>query len=714
MAVRLRETIDAAHDAYIEIDGQGVVAEWNRGAQAIFGWAREEAIGAALAELIIPAGQHDAHRAALARFDLTGQGMVLGRWFDTLARRRDGSDVPVELVIWHTETADGRRFHMFAHDITQRRRRQEQPQGSDEGFRTLFTRNPQPMWVFDQETLAFLEVNDAAVRLYGYSGEEFAAMRLTDLGAGGDRVELSSGSAGPWPPLGCGHRWRHQAKSGQIVDVELTAHPLEFAGRAAVLMVAQDVTDRLRAERVLTHQALHDALTGLPNRAMLLDRLGRAIARAQRADGTVAVIFLDLDRFKVINDGLGHTTADRLLAEVADRLSTALRAAEDSVARPAAAEFSGDTVARVGGDEFVVLIERIAGQAEAAAVAERIGWALERPFHLDGSELYVTASQGIALAEPGDTPERLLSRADTAMYRAKRLGGARVQVADEAMRVAAAGQLQIETALRRALDAGEFMLHYQPVVAIGSGRVAGAEALLRWNHPDRGLLGPDQFLPAAEDSRLIVPIGEWVLRQALHDAGGWPVAPGGRALEVAVNLSARQLQVPNLPFQVARALSTFGISPQRLHLEITESVLMRDPERASRMLKALRELGVRIDVDDFGTGYSSLSHVAQLPVDTLKIDKSFVDRLDGPNPDAAIVKAVVSLGRSLGLSVIAEGVETGRQQDVLRGLDCGFAQGHHYARPMPTQEFAEFLGRPRLPRQQRAEPAAQPEPTRIQ
>jgi diguanylate cyclase (GGDEF)-like protein/PAS domain S-box-containing protein len=636
-----------------------------------------ERVVAALAEPV-KIGERSAHVGASVGLAMRQDGSTI----DSLVREAD--------VAMYAAKAKGKsrverydpsldltveRFDMGLGDLALKR---QLLRGDETSFALLFNSNPLPMWVFDRNTLKFLEVNDAAVEHYGWNRDEFLTMTIADIRPAEDMARLLDSLGSPTSHLAHSDLWRHCTKSGDVIDVDVFSHPVDFAGRTAVLVTAQEVTDRVRAERELVHQATHDSLTGLPNRGLLVDRLDQAIARCGRVGEQVGVIFLDLDRFKVINDGKGHAAGDRLLIEVADRMLRSVR--------------PGDTVARFGGDEFAVLIEGLSDVAEATTAAGRIGWALDAPFQVDGSELFVSASQGIALSAHGETADDVLSRADAGMYLAKERGGARSQFADEAVCTKASGRLELESALRRALDREEFVLHYQPVVSLETAEIVGAEALVRWRHPDRGLLAPDQFIAAAEDSGLIVPIGDWVLRQAIDDAQSWaPSHSDGPELSIAVNLSAVQLLVPNLPFNIARLLSSSGLEPSRLHLEITESAIMRDEARSVGVLNALRALGVRVAVDDFGTGYSSLTYVQRLPIDTLKIDKSFVDRLDGADADHSIVEAVVSLGRSLKVAVVAEGVESEHQRRRLRGLGCELAQGYLFARPVPLADFTELL-----------------------
>ncbi len=445
-------------------------------------------------------------------------------------------------------------------------------------------------------------------------------------------------------------------------------------------MVLRDISERKAFEHQLAHQATHDPLTGLPNRVMLLDQLTGALHRGRRHGRLVAVLFLDLDHFKVVNDSLGHSLGDRLLVATADRLRTALR--------------PGDTIARFGGDEFVLLCEDLTDADDVVAIARRVEAALADPFTVDESEIYVGVSIGIALADyPGAEPETLIRDADAAMYRAKEKGRARYEVFDSAMRDSAVDRLVTENALRRSIDRRELRVHYQPIVDLTTGAVTGVEALLRWEHPERGLLQPGDFITIAEETGLIVPIGGWVLAQACRQIQRWQVETDSTSgLVVTVNLSGRQLSHPRLLSEVEGVLDETGIDPTRVHLEITESVLMDDVDMSAQTLSRLKDLGVRLLVDDFGTGYSSLSYLRQFPVDGMKVDRSFVAGLGVDQGDSAIVAAIVNLAHTLGLSAIGEGVETLEQLTALRTLGCDFAQGFHISRPVPPEALVEFLG----------------------
>jgi len=438
--------------------------------------------------------------------------------------------------------------------------------------------------------------------------------------------------------------------------------------------------ERRRAEEQLRHDALHDALTGLPNRSLFMSHLGRSFDRAKRhKDYLFAVLFLDLDRFKVINDSLGHLMGDELLISVSRRLSACLR--------------SIDTVARLGGDEFAILLDGLTGVMEATEVAERIQQALTHPVMLGVSEVRVSASIGIALSTTGyDLPSDVLRDADLALYRAKAKGNACHEVYDQTMHTKAVTLLQLETDLRRALKQEELLLHYQPIVSLATGQITAFEALARWHHPRRGLISPADFIPVAEDTGLIMPLGQWALRTACSQMRAWRERfPAQPHLSVCVNLSAKQFTRPDLVEQIAQILRETGLEPSALGLEITETVIMEQAERATAMLKELRALNIPLHLDDFGTGYSSLSYLHRFPIDILKIDRSFVSRIGDSGQHSEIVRAIVSLAHNLKIEVIAEGVETAEQLALLKTLQCDYGQGHYFSKPVEAHAVAEML-----------------------
>ncbi len=448
--------------------------------------------------------------------------------------------------------------------------------------------------------------------------------------------------------------------------------------------VLADALERHATEDEIRHRALHDPLTGLPNRVLFHDRLDQALARLRRRSSLAAILFLDLDRFKLVNDSLGHQVGDQLLASAAPRLRQAVRAS--------------DTVARFGGDEFAVLLEDISGERDAIEMAERIAAVFAQPFALAGSEHFVTTSIGIALAHEGELADELIRDADAAMYRAKDRGRARYELFDEVMRGRAIAHLQVERDLRRALERNELQLVYQPIVSLPDCAVVGVEALLRWQHPERGLIVPSDFLTIAEEAGLIEPIGRWVLDTACRQRARWHRAqPDAPPVWIAVNLSAVQVARPGLPEMVADVLRAAELDPRWLSLEITESLMLRDAEALTDALPALKEIGVQLALDDFGTGYSSLGLLTRLPIDVLKVDRSFVDGLGIEDRDSAITEAIIAMSHALSLTVVAEGVETPLQLAELTRLGCDLAQGFQFARPMPADALGRMLVNARQP-----------------
>ncbi|MEO8968066.1 MAG: EAL domain-containing protein, partial [Solirubrobacteraceae bacterium] len=446
----------------------------------------------------------------------------------------------------------------------------------------------------------------------------------------------------------------------------------------AMANVLGDAFERQLTDDDMRHRALHDDLTGLPNRLLFMDRLGQALERVRRSKGLSAILFMDLDRFNLVNDSLGHAVGDELLAATAPRLKQAVR--------------STDTVARFGGDEFGILLEEIVSEQDAIDMAERIASVFNRPFVLGGDEHFVSTSIGIALAEGGERPEDVVREADTAMYRAKERGRARYELFDERLRGRALSRLRVESDLRRALERDELTLEYQPLVSLRDLSIVGVEALIRWEHPERGRIAPGDFVPIAEENGLIEPIGRWVLEHACRQAAAWYRGrPDAAPISMAVNLSAVQLSSRGLIDAVAGALRAAGVDPSCLSLEITESVMLADADGLGDVLARLKALGVQLVLDDFGTGYSSLSYLTRLPIDVLKVDRSFIDGLGTEARDTAITEAIVAMSHALSLRVVGEGAETDLQVAELGRLGCDYVQGYHFSRPVSADAITAML-----------------------
>ena len=563
---RLRTLLDLARDAFVETDGEGVVTEWNRQAELLFGWSRHEVMGRSIDRFLVPS--------------------------------------------------------RYAQRLSAELRRAAALSGS---ART----SPRELWLTHRE--------------------------------------------------------------GHEVQVRSSAYVVGVGSELRIGTFLEEVGEQAATEEALAHAYLHDSLTGLPNRTQFTYRLAYALASSREAPGSVAVLVLDLDRFKAVNDALGHEVGDELLVAVASRLV----AAGDDHDRPVGGDVSGPVVlARLGGDEFLGLFHGAGAETAALEYGERVLTALAAPLVVAGKEIYVAASIGVASTVGGPTePTPLLSNADAAMYQAKRRGGNRVEVFGDDLRVRVLDRMDTEHALHRALERSELELYYQPVVSVADGRPVGCEALLRWEHPDQGLVMPNRFIPVAEESGLIIPIGTWVLEEGCRQVAKWEqMGLAGPAAVLEVNLSARQVDHPDLVANVERALRDSGLSPDRVVLEITESTLMHDARSALRVLHRLKDLGVALAIDDFGTGYSSLGYLQRFPLDVLKVDKSFVAGLGQEAGGEEIVAAVVGLAHALGLRVVAEGVETHRQLAALQELGCDFAQGYLFSPPVPAADLVAWEG----------------------
>ena len=567
------------------------------------------------------------------------------------------------------------------------RRSEEALAVAEARFRSAFEQAPIGMAIATTDG-RLLRANTAFAAVIGLTPDELAGVPIRDLTHPDDwdanAAMIEALVAGRLESYQVEKRLQHA--DGDYVWVVINASCVRDTAGRPLYMIGQieDVTERRAMQGRLAHAATHDLLTGLPNRTLFMDRLEVALGRTTRSGRSVAVIFLDVDRFKLINDNLGHDVGDRILQAVADRLRSAMR--------------DTDTLSRLGGDEFTVICEDVRSEANVLALAERLAKAMEQPLLIEGGEIFVSLSVGLALSLAGsDSGAALLRNADVAMYRAKGRGPSHIEIYREDDEQFAVSRLRTSSELHRVLERDELELHYQPVIHLQTQTLIGMEALVRWRHPTRGLLFPADFIPLAEDSGMIVPLGAWILAEACRQVAEWSAlrAEAGQAedrLNIGVNVSALQLADPNFPDQVAATLAATGVNPDRLWLEITESTLMRDADDAVSVLYALRDLGVHIEIDDFGTGYSSLGYLRRFPVEVLKIDRSFVSELDRRSEDAAIVRAVIGLGESLGLAVIAEGVERPTQAAMLDALGCRTAEGYLFGKPLPAARSGNSRG----------------------
>ena len=761
----------------------------------LLGYTPEDWIGHQFFELL-PFAQRKPRKLSFAK-ELKDHSY---RKHETRALRKDGTlawlEVSINVV---QENGEPVAIQGIARDLTERKRVEKTLRESEERYRLLFEDNPHPMWVYDLDSFRFLAVNNAAVRNYGYSHDEFMSMSILDIRPPEDVHSLLESISHFDPAQNRNDVWRHRKKDGTIIYAEVTAKQLDFDGKHARLILAQDISERKRIEtnlrmqtsainaasdqivianaqgeiefvnpafeketgytfdeaigktpklfasgkhddsyytalwdtinagetwhgevtnqrkdgsfyvedmsitpvkseagviehfiaikrnvtekkmyeKRLDHLAHHDLLTGLPNRLLLSDKLVQRFTQARQQNNSLAIMFLDLDRFKLVNDTLGHSVGDLLLKEVAMRLSANVR--------------DTDTVARMGGDEFIVIVGEIESPKDIIAVANKLLKTLSDPFLLDNHELFISTSIGISMyPADGMDVETLVKNADTAMYRAKEQGRNRYHLYTEALNAAVVERMTLENNLRKALERDEFLLYYQPRVDMATGKTVGAEALVRWQHKELGLVSPDQFIPLAEETGLIVPISDWVLREACNQNKAWQDA-GLPPIDIAVNISARLFQQEGLQFTINKVLMETGLDPEHLELELTESTLMHDPDLAIEILYQLKAMGVRISIDDFGTGYSSLNYLKRFPIDALKIDRSFVKEITTNADDAAVATAVVAMARSLKLKVVAEGVETLEQLEFLRSLNCDEIQGYFINRPANVEEFTQFI-----------------------
>ena len=569
------------------------------------------------------------------------------------------------------------RLHMLGELLRTDQQRESLRETGETLFRRLFFDNPQPMWVIDVQTERFLLVNDAACAKYGYSREEFA-----ELTAGAVRRDAAQWAVdlGKARKRNTSMNARHRLRDGRVIDVEITTGPQEFEGRPAILSIMNDVTERNRLQKELREGALRDPLTGRANRALFTERLGHALAQAQRRSAVTAVLFVDVDDFKRVNDSAGYAVGDAVLQAIAARLAVTLR--------------PGDTVARLSADEFAVLLEDVGAVTRAVDVADRLQDAFTSPLEFRSGSLTVGVSIGVAASTiSGPGPQEMLRDARLAMQAAKDAGRGLVEVFSPRMSSTAIERLSLDQDLRHAVERGELRLYYQPLISTESRSIVGCEALVRWQHPTRGLVPPDSFIPLAEEIGMINAIDTWVLRTACAQAAAWCEA-GHPDFFVAVNVSGRELGRADLVDRIEAVLFESGLPPDRLEVEITESTAAAQPAEALEELHQLRRAGISIAIDDFGTGYSSLSKLANFPADRLKIDRSFLSAIKGERDDAPLVSATIALAHQLGMKVTAEGVETPAQLAFLRRRGCDLLQGYLFSRPVPADQFEQLLAQP--------------------
>ncbi len=657
----------------------GTITYWNHASETLYGYPEAEALDRDLLELLLAPQAQPEYRDALAQMRESGQAMEAR---EMLLVHRNGHEIPV--LSGHaavTGTAGAQEFFRFDIDLSERKRTEAELRVAATAFEAQ-----EGMMVTDAQR-RILRVNQAFTRISGYEDVEVIGQTPTMFSSGWHDnnfyAEMNGALAntGTWE----GEMWNRR-KNGEIHPqwLHVTAVTDDTGAVSHFVATVTDITQRKAAEDQIRQLAFYDPLTGLPNRRMLIDRLRHALASSARSAHCGALLFIDLDHFKNLNDTLGHDKGDLLLQQVAQRLLDTVR--------------EEDTVARLGGDEYVVMLEGLDESSEIAAsqattVGEKIITKLNWPYQLAGHEFHSTPSIGLTLFNGHEVEvEELLKHADLAMYQAKGAGRNGMRFYDPQMQAAVTKRAELEADIRQGILYGQFLLYFQPQVD-GAGRVVGAEALLRWKHPSRGMVSPVEFIPVAEDSGQILTLGSWILETACAQLVEWADHPDTEALTLAVNVSTRQFRQQDFAQHILDMLDYTGANPHRLKLELTESLLADNLDDVIQKMSALRARGVAFSLDDFGTGYSSLSYLKRLPLDQLKIDQSFVrDLLTDPN-DAAIVKTILALGQTLGMKVIAEGVETSAQQDFLRANGCTSYQGYLYSRPVPADEFLEFLQR---------------------
>jgi diguanylate cyclase (GGDEF)-like protein/PAS domain S-box-containing protein len=670
---RLAGMVATSTDAIMAVDMTGSILNWNRGAERMYGYTAEEIIGRSIST-ITPEAKADELTTILER---ARRGEAVDQ-VETLRKRKDGSLVEVSISFSTLADVGGTVIATTGihRDISIAKRAAEALQASEERYRRIVDTAYEGIWVIDAQNLTTY-VNPRMAEMLAYTVEEMVGRSVLDFLDTEAHPSFADNQPSRVKGISAQREVRFTRKDGADLWTLLSIRPnFDEAGHyEGSLAMAMDITDRRRVQKALEYQALHDALTGLPNRLLLAERLGEALVSARAAHEQVAVLILDLDHFKEVNETFGLLAGDRLLEQVGPRLHSKIGAE--------------DMVARLSGDEFAVLLtntDAIAATVKAQGLIE----ALERPFEVEGQHLDVAMSIGIAIfPDDGDDPDTLLRRADIALFVAKQARGAFVRFAPEHEKQGAS-RLTLMAELRQALhDDDQLFLQFQPLVSLRNRSLAGVEALVRWKHPQRGLIPPMDFVPFAEKTGLVQPLTKWVLASALKQSAAWHRS--GHAIPVSVNISMRDLVDPGFPQLVSRLLSDARAEPSWVRLEITESVIMSKPEQAISTLTQLRRLGVRLAVDDFGTGYSSLAYLDRLPVDEIKIDKSFVSAMAGAVSRTNIVRASIDLGHSLRLESVAEGVEDARSWEVLAALGCDMAQGYFISPPLLADEVLPWL-----------------------
>jgi len=662
----------------------------------IVGYSREELLRMSVRDVNLPENMDDAVGYRRKLF----AGEIQSTVREKPLRRKDGSAVWVSLVtsVIRDDNGNPKHFLSVIQDISQRKRAEAALMESEERFRQLAANIPEIFWMADVAQRGTVYVSPASERVMGLRPEQISSSPRVLVRAvhRDDRMRVhkarKSAINGDYDET-----FRIVRPDGSIRWIRDRGFPVRDASGKVyrIAGIAEDITERKEAEERLLQLAHYDVLTSLPNRVLFYDRLKQALAQAKRNHWITGVMFIDLDRFKNVNDTLGHTTGDKLLQQVSGRLTRAVR--------------TGDTVGRLGGDEFAVVLSNLSSTQDASLVAQKIMAAFNEPFQLDGSEIYITVSIGVTLYPTDSTDQDTLIRnADAAMYRAKDVGRNGYQFYTPEMNARSLEMLSLESSLRRALERNEFLFHYQPKASIATGETTGLEALLRWRHPERGLVSPAEFMPIMEETGLIVQAGAWILNTVCSQIAEWQRA-GVKPLPIAVNLSARQFLARDLGAGIKRVLERYRIDPALIEFEITESSLMVNTEEASRTLEYLKSLGVGLAIDDFGTGYSSFGYLKRFPLDALKIDRSFVRDITTDADDATITRAVISMAHSLGLKIVAEGVETEAQLAFLAEYGCDQIQGYYLARPMPAEECGAWLkGERRLERPRAGDDASAP------